>query len=32
MENIHQSRLDNLYNEYQLHLSVHRLAALTYAD
>lgn len=32
MENIHQSRLDNLYNEYQLHRSVHRLAALTNAD
>lgn len=32
MEAVHQSRLDNLYNEYQLHRAVHRLAALIYAD
>jgi outer membrane protein TolC len=32
LESIHQSRLDNLYNEYQLHRFAHRLAALTFAD
>jgi len=32
MESVHQSRLDNLYNEYQLHRAAHRLAALTYVD
>jgi len=32
MDGIHQSRLDNLYNEYQLHLAAHRVAALSFAN
>jgi hypothetical protein len=32
MESIHQSRLDNLYNEYRLHLAAHRVAALSFSN
>lgn len=32
METLHRSRLDNLYNEYQLHRAAHRLSALLNDD